>query len=219
MAHDHAAHDPADQRHGMTVPEEWTGPFDKRFWDERYAEHARVWSGNPNPHLVRVAEDSDPGLALDIGSGEGADAIWLARRGWRVVATDISSVALERAAEVVESENGIAARIEWKQADVLRWAPPERTYDLVSSQYSHFPSADTIPFVARLAAAVAPGGILLVVAHEAHDHSPMGPDYFVRAATLADLLDPDEWAITDAGLLPHPNREGNDEVLTARRIS
>lgn len=218
MAHDPAAPDSTDHRHGMTIPEEWTGPFDKRFWDERYSEHSRVWSGNPNPHLVRVVEPSDPGSALDIGSGEGADAIWLARRGWRVTATDISSVALDRAAAAVASEEEVAARIDWQQADVLAWSPPERTFDLVSSQYSHFPSADTVPFVQRLAASVAPGGTLLVVAHEANGHGPMGLDYFVPAADLAQLLAPAEWTVLEAGLRPHPSREGNDEVLVARRV-
>lgn len=217
MSLDHEASDSPDHRHGMTIPEEWTGPFDKRFWDDRYAEHTRVWSGNPNPHLVRVVEALDPGVALDIGSGEGADAIWLARHSWRVTATDISSVALDRSAAAIAADGEVAARIEWKQADVLDWAPPERTFDLVSSQYSHFPSADLVPFVKRLAASVAPGGTLLVVAHEAHGHSAMGPDYFVAAAKLAELLEPTDWTIVEAGLQQHPSREGSDEVLVARR--
>ncbi len=75
--------------------------FDEDFWNERYRSSERVWSGNPNPQLVAEVAGLAPGRALDVGCGEGADAIWLARRGWDVVATDISGVALERAAQHV----------------------------------------------------------------------------------------------------------------------
>ena len=73
--------------------------FTSEFWDERYGSSDRVWSGNPNPHLVDQIADLTPGTALDVGCGEGADAIWLAERGWRVTGVDVSTVALERAAQ------------------------------------------------------------------------------------------------------------------------
>ena len=69
----------------------------EEFWDARYRSAPAIWSGNPNPHLVADAGDLTPGRALDIGAGEGADAIWLAQRGWTVTAVDISGVALQRA--------------------------------------------------------------------------------------------------------------------------
>ena len=81
-----------------------------------------------------------PGRALDIGAGEGADAIWLAERGWDVVAVDISSVALERGrrqAEVV----GVADRITWVHTDVLADDLPAGPFDLVTSHYTHLASA------------------------------------------------------------------------------
>jgi len=68
------------------------------FWDERYRSADALWSGQPNPQLVIEAADLAPGTALDAGSGEGADAIWLAARGWQVTTVDISTVALERGA-------------------------------------------------------------------------------------------------------------------------
>ena len=72
--------------------------YTPEFWDERYSSADRIWSGNPNPHLVTVAAHLTPGTALDVGSGEGADAIWLASHGWTVTAIDISQVALDRSA-------------------------------------------------------------------------------------------------------------------------
>src|SRR4051794_928957 len=68
------------------------------FWEERYRSSDQIWSGNPNPRLVEHVAELTPGTALDVGCGEGADAIWLAARGWQVTALDVSTVALARGA-------------------------------------------------------------------------------------------------------------------------
>ena len=70
----------------------------ERFWEDRYRRRGRVWSGRPNPVLVDFVGSLRPGTALDLGCGEGGDAIWLARQGWHVIAVDISTTALDRAA-------------------------------------------------------------------------------------------------------------------------
>ncbi|MBR7677707.1 methyltransferase domain-containing protein, partial [Streptomyces daliensis] len=72
---------------------------DREFWDARYRENGQIWSGEPNEALVREVSGLAPGRALELGCGEGGDAVWLARQGWRVTATDISGVALARAEE------------------------------------------------------------------------------------------------------------------------
>ncbi len=69
----------------------------ERFWEGHYQAHERLWSGGANPVLVDVAGSLLPGTALDLGCGEGGDAIWLAGRGWRVTAVDMSATALSRA--------------------------------------------------------------------------------------------------------------------------
>lgn len=150
---------------------------DAELWDERYRESRRIWSGNPNAALVREVEGLSPGRALDLGCGEGADAVWLARHGWRVTATDISRVALDRAAEHAV-EAGVADRIDWQFHD-LGVSFPEGEYDLVSAQFLH--SMGDLPreqILRRAAAAVAPGGVLLIVGHAGfpaweHDHADM----------------------------------------------
>src|SRR5205809_7736595 len=72
-------------------------------WDARYSERDGArWSGRPNGRLVAEVADLTPGRALDVGCGEGADAIWLAQRGWTVTAIDISDLALCRAREAAE---------------------------------------------------------------------------------------------------------------------
>jgi SAM-dependent methyltransferase len=172
----------------------------QEFWDTRYRSADTIWSGNPNPHLVAQVADLAPGTALDVGSGEGADAIWLAARGWQVTGIDLSTVALERAAHLAsDAGQDIAERITWQQADVLSWDPAPRQFDLVSAQFMHLPRLAREALHRRLAAAVRTGGMLLIVGHHpsdletSRDHRPNLPDFFYTADEIAAALSPDEW--------------------------
>ena len=199
-------------------------------WEERYRCAHAVWSGRPNPQLVAEAADLPPGRALDAGCGEGADAVWLARRGWRVTAVDISPTALERAAAHAEAAGAeVAARIDWVHADLRHWQPAAGGYDLVSAQFVHLLAESRGQLVAELAAAVAPGGILLVVGHHPSDlwttaRRPHVPELLFTAADVAAELDPAGWEILAAEDRPravtdHAGREVTirDAVLVARR--
>ena len=103
------------------------GGRSERFWEEHYRGHEQVWSGRPNPVLVDVVGSLPPGKVLDLGCGEGGDAVWLAAQGWRVTAADVSATALGRAAEQAEAE-GVAERIEFQQHD-LEFTFPEGAFD------------------------------------------------------------------------------------------
>jgi SAM-dependent methyltransferase len=145
---------------------DFTIQFSQEFWDDRYRSAGQLWSGEPNPQLVAQAASLPPGGALDVGCGEGADAIWLARRGWTVTGVDISAVALDRAADhAAACGDEIARRISWRRADLRSWEPGRQQYDLVSAQFMYLPSAELESLHRRLAAAVRPGGTLLVVLH------------------------------------------------------
>ncbi|MEU9109568.1 methyltransferase domain-containing protein [Streptomyces xanthophaeus] len=136
----------------------------EEFWDDRYRESDRIWSGNANAVLVREVQGLAPGRALDLGCGEGADAVWLARQGWQVTGTDISGVALGRAAGHA-AEAGVSDRVAWQRHDFAR-SFPEGEFDLVSACFLHTYGEFPRPRVLRTAAAaVAPGGVLLVVGH------------------------------------------------------
>jgi SAM-dependent methyltransferase len=181
----------------------------REYWDERYGDKP-VWSGNPNTQLVRYAADLPPGTALDVGSGEGGDALWLAARGWRVTGTDISEVALRRGAAAAERA-GVADRLTWRQADLLTWTPPPAAFDLVTAFFVHLPALHREALVRRLAAAVRPGGTLLFVAHHPADLEVAGlrphmPEMFATGEQLAELLDPAAWTIATAA----PDRPGQD---------
>lgn len=162
--HRHGHHEP---RHGDEVADS-REMFTETFWDERYGGSTRVWSGNPNQRLVEQVADLPVGTAIDAGCGEGADVVWLARRGWRVTGVDVSGVGLERAAaHAVEA--GVGDLIDWIRADLLAGDPIPGAVDLVTAAFLHTPP-DVLGIVyGRLAAAVAPGGTLFVVAHHPDD--------------------------------------------------
>ncbi len=178
--------------------------FDQAYWEERYRRgHSADFRRRPNPHLVTEAGDLAPGTALDAGCGEGADAIWLALRGWRVIAMDISTTALRRAREYAETlGTDIASRIDWVEADLTSWMPTKGHFDLVSTHYAHSAASREALF-RRLAAAVAPGGTLLIVSHHPSDRQTTSshasaPEVYFTAEEVAASLDPVRWEIAVA---------------------
>lgn len=171
-----------------------TGPDASEYWDAHYGQRPQIWSGRPNAVLVEEVRDLTPGAALDIGCGEGADAIWLASAGWQVTAVDVSRTALERGARAAK-EAGVDQLIDWQWHDLAQ-TMPGGVYDLVSAQYLHAPIEFPRDRVLRHAASlVAPGGTLLVVSHASsppwakHSHDDREfpqPDDDARAAGLHD---------------------------------
>lgn len=193
------------------------------FWDERYREQDQLFSGNPNSVLVSDTAELPPGQALDVGCGEGGDAVWLARRGWRVTAIDISRVALERATAAAR-EHDIGHHVSWVHGDPMTMPPPAGDFDLVSVHYFPLPLASGQRALRGLLDAVAPGGTLLFVGHDpggvdaSHD-----PHAYYEPDQVADLLD-DGWAIeyqeTRARTTapPEGTHHTHDVVLRARRL-
>jgi SAM-dependent methyltransferase len=198
---------------------------DEQFWDEMYGSREQIWSGAPNGVLVTEAADLRPGRALDVGCGEGADALWLAKNGWRVTAVDISQVALDRAAASSGTHD-----VTWTRADLTVTPPAANAYDLVSVQYFPILREETHTALRGLLAAVAPGGTLLVAGHDladlaGHDeHNAHGfdPTSFYQPHEIGELLD-DNWTIlvneTRARTTPAPpgTDHTHDTVLRARR--
>ena len=138
----------------------------QQFWDDFYRQHEHAGSGKANPVLVGIVGSLPAGTALDLGSGEGSDAIWLARAGWRVTAVDVSATVLHRAADRAATA-GVGSQIDWQQHDLARTFP-SGAFDLVSAQFLHSPVDFPREHVMQCAAgAVAPGGLLLIVGHAA----------------------------------------------------
>ena len=162
-------------------------------WDFRYQEQSQRWSGRPNATLVDLIGGIPAnGRALDLGCGEGADAIWLARQGWHVTGVDISPTAVARA-HGAAIEAGIPSdQIRFEAHDLSTWEP-DGPYDLVTASFFH--SQEALPrteILRRAASQVAPGGHLAIVSHappapgsEHHDHLEQLTDADGEIAALA----------------------------------
>ncbi|MER7167461.1 class I SAM-dependent methyltransferase [Micromonospora sp. NPDC000207] len=201
----------SDAGHGGGV--ESIDPETARHWDALYAEKERQWSGRPNARLVEEVTGLPPGSALDLGCGEGGDAIWLARQGWRVTAVDVSATALDRSAAEADRA-GVTDRIEFRRHDLTRTFPPGE-FDLVSAQFLQsrleFPREEVLRAAAR---AVAPGGRLVIVEHgEVPPQARQAPPDLVFPTpeeTLAVLdLTPGEW-VTERVDAPRRETTGPD---------
>jgi SAM-dependent methyltransferase len=179
------------------------------YWDERYASHEPVWSGKVNRRLVEQTADLQPGDAIDIGCGEGGDAVWLAQQGWTVTAVDVSAVVIEkaRAHAAASLPAELASRITWRPADVRTWQPPADSADLVSIQFVHLTEPLLAEVQARLAITLRTGGTLLIVNHDPLDlHSGVGrpdiPGVMLAASAIVACLDPALWELEVAEPFP-----------------
>ena len=170
------------------------------YWEARYADGLTRWSGDVNASLASEVAGLPPGTALDLGCGQGGDAIWLAAHGWTVTATDIAQSALDTGAAPAAAA-GVAAPITWEQHDLGDSFPAGR-FDLVAASFLHSPVELPRSAILRLAAAaVAAGGTLLVIGHApsaTHAHA----DLQTADEIVAELALPDEeWTLRTCALV------------------
>ncbi|MBK8077272.1 MAG: class I SAM-dependent methyltransferase [Kineosporiaceae bacterium] len=184
--------------HGSEFP---TTQSPSEFWEQRYAGDTSVWSGRVNATLADVLTPRaiTPGRALDLGCGEGGDAIWLARQGWQVTAVDISPTAVARGAAMA-AETGLDGAITWIAHDLTTWTS-EATFDLVTASFFQAPvELARIEILRRTAGRIAAGGHLVVISHAAAPPwaSPehIGNHRFLTPAEeLAELALADGWEV------------------------
>jgi SAM-dependent methyltransferase len=196
-------------------------PSRRALWDQRHAARDPIESPDPDPTLVDEIGSLQPGRALDLGAGDGRNAAWLASRGWHVTAVDFSLVALDRGrARAVAG--GVV--VEWELADLLDWSPGARRYDLVTLFFIHLPADERREVYARAAAAVAPGGTLLIVGHDRANladgaRGPQDPDVlFSPDEVAADLAG---FRVERAAVVRRPGPEGRgpiDAIVRAVRV-
>lgn len=168
----------------------------QRFWEDRYSSGEMIWSGHPNATLVDVVRDLEPGRAVDLGCGEGADVLWLAERGWQATGIDISATAVGRAERAAEAAGLANAR--FLAQDLSVWNP-DHGFDLVTGSFLQSPvELDRIGILRKASELVAPGGRMCLIAHAAsppwaddhHDHGFPDPADDLRALALGD-----EWQV------------------------
>ncbi|HEX3542202.1 MAG TPA: class I SAM-dependent methyltransferase [Acidimicrobiales bacterium] len=195
-------------------------------WDERYSASNRIWSGAPNGTLITETAQEIPGRALDVGCGEGADAVWLARHGWQVTGLDVSAVALSRAREAAKDAG---VEIEWVHGGLVDAGLSAGAFDLVTAHYPALPKTPGHNTERTLLGLVAPGGTLLVVFHADFDTQHLkdrgiDPEDYVWMSHAVAALD-DKWTIEVNERRPRQIPAGGDArhtadlVLRARRAS
>ncbi|HZK74563.1 MAG TPA: class I SAM-dependent methyltransferase [Clostridia bacterium] len=138
-------------------------PLDHASWDRRYSQAELVWSATPNQCFAEEVAPLAPGRALDLGSGKGRNAVWLAERGWDTTAVDFSGVGIEKA-------RSLAARrgcsVTWIVEDLLTFRPAAHAFDLVALVYIHLPALQRRQVLTTAVRALAPAGRLVVVGHD-----------------------------------------------------
>jgi SAM-dependent methyltransferase len=227
MTNDIAATPPPPPAHASSSVGEYVGnPAVQAEWDQRYADREQLWSGRPNGALVAEIAGLTPGRVLDVGCGEGADAVWLARGGWDVTALEVSGIALERAAQHAR-DAGVT--VHWVHAELAEAKLPPSSFDLVSAQYPALLRTPGGAAERALLAAVAPGGVLLLVHHAGMDTRPpddsgFDPADYVWPSMVAALFD-DDWRVEVDEQRPRVAPEGgagahhtDDLILRARRL-
>ncbi len=164
--------------------------MDAKQWNDRYGTAEYIWKADPNLFLVEETADLAPGRAVDLACGEGRNAVWLAEQGWTVTGVDFSDVGLDKGRRLA-AERGVD--VDWVCADATSWEQPEVGYDLVAVFYLQLPADQRRQAMAVAGRALAPGGTLLVVAHDRAnltDGTGGPPDpavLYTPADVLADL--------------------------------
>jgi SAM-dependent methyltransferase len=198
---------------------------DPRYWNERYAAAEQLWSGEPNQALVAAVAHRNPGRVLDVGCGEGADAVWLAGNGWQVTGLDVSGVALERAARHA-AEAGVS--VTWVNSGLVEAHLAPGSFDLVSAQYPVLRKTPSRLAERAVLESVAPGGTLVFVHHadfqvDDPNHHGFNPGDFVGPWDVVPLLG-DGWLIEVNETRSRTVMAGagaghtDDVVLVARRV-
>ena len=196
-------------------------------WDAVYADRDRLWSGNPNGALLAEAVDLPPGRVLDVGCGEGADAVWLARRGWAVTAVEPSGIALDRARGHARDAG---VDIDLVHGGLAEAGLEPASFDLVSAQYPALLRTPDAAAERALLDAVAPGGLLLLVHHAGMEtqepREDLDPADYVWPSAVADLVRAtDGWTLELDEVRPRVVPDGgagahhvDDIVIRARRL-
>jgi SAM-dependent methyltransferase len=170
-----------------------SGRVDRQQWDERYSGAEFEWSMHPNQFVAAELAGLPPGRALDLAAGEGRNSVWLAERGWSVTAVDFSPVGLEKGRKLSAARGVGDSQVDWVVADLSEYEPAREAFELVLIAYLHLGAALRARVLAGAAAALAPGGTLLIIGHDLTNLTegvggPQSPDVlYTPEAVTAEL--------------------------------
>lgn len=202
--------------------------MESRDWDERYAEQPLMWSTEANGWVQEVVAGLPAGRALDLAAGEGRNALWLVERGWQVHATDFSSVAVGRMAELADERLGERrSHLTTAVADAVHDAQEQAAYDLVVVSYLQLAGPDLRRVLAHAVEALRPGGTLLLVGHAMRNLAdgtggPQDPAVLYDPDDITGVLDEMPVAITLASErereVQGADRPALDTLVVAARL-
>jgi SAM-dependent methyltransferase len=166
---------------------------DRQQWDERYSGAEFEWSVHPNQFVAAELAGLPPGRALDLAAGEGRNSVWLAERGWSVTAVDFSRVGLDKGRKLSAARGVGDGQVDWVVADLSEYEPTRDAFELVLIAYLQVQPALLARVLAGAAAALAPGGTLLIIGHDLTNLTegvggPQDPDVlYTPEAVTAEL--------------------------------
>ncbi len=131
-------------------------------WNDRYSASDYVWTIKVNQFVERHLADLEPGEAIDLGAGEGRNAVWLAQKGWTVTAVDFSTVGLEKGRQLAQDHN---VTVDFVEGDATTWQP-DGTVDLVVLSYLQLDPDGRQAVLTHTKTWLRPGGTLFVIAHD-----------------------------------------------------
>ncbi|ATG50436.1 16S rRNA methyltransferase [Brachybacterium vulturis] len=215
---------PHHAEHAHAGPSEDLSPTE--YWEQRYSGREPIWSGKVNETMASVVRDLTPGTALDLGCGEGGDVLWLAEQGWQARGLDISVTAVGRA-RTAATARGLETAT-FTATDLSTWEPEPHSLDLVTASFFQSTVAlDRTAILRRAAAALRPGGHLVVTSHAAPPS--WASDHPARMVSIDEevqqLAQPaEDWDVVTAEERPRPalDPEGHagehlDALLVLRR--
>jgi SAM-dependent methyltransferase len=187
--------------------------MDAEAWDERYRASELVWSAGPNQFVEAELSGLPPGRALDLAAGEGRNAIWLARQGWRVTAVDFSQAGLDKGRVL-----GGDLEVDWVCADATTWAgdPDGEGYDVCLVAYLQLAAAERRAAARNAYAALRPGGTFLWIAHDSTNLTdgtggPQDPSVLMTAEDVLGDLGGETFEVHKAGRVPRVVGDGHGE--------
>jgi len=172
-------------------------------WNERYSGTELVWSGTANTEFVRQVADLRPARALDLGSGEGRNAIWLAQQGWQVCAVDFSDAGISKARQLATKLSPEKIEIEWVVSDACEFED-KAGFDLVAILYLHTTKAERDRWLPKAINMVRPGGAFIYIGHDPENITqgvggPQIPELLPDASEFGEYLS--EFDIVHAGVV------------------
>jgi SAM-dependent methyltransferase len=188
--------------------------MDAEAWDERYREGQLVWSAGPNQFVEAELAGLPPGTALDLAAGEGRNAIWLARHGWRVTAVDFSQAGLDKGRILGEGLD-----VAWVCADATTWTV-EPSYDVALVAYLQLVEPERRAAVRNAYDALRPGGTFLLVGHDSTNLTegtggPQDPAVLMTAEDVLTDLGGETFEVVRAGRVERAVTQPDGSTATA----